>query len=49
MPRSQEDIIRRFFGYLSQSNYDKAKDFMVILKVLLPIYNLKNIVWYFFF
>jgi len=30
MPKSQEDIVRLFFNYLSKSNYDEAKEFMVI-------------------
>ncbi|KAF0763593.1 KICSTOR complex protein [Aphis craccivora] len=28
MPKSQEDIVRLFFNYLSKSNYDEAKEFM---------------------
>ncbi|XP_025200467.1 KICSTOR complex protein C12orf66-like [Melanaphis sacchari] len=28
MPKSQEEIVRIFFNYLSKSNYDEAKEFM---------------------
>uniref|UniRef100_A0A2S2PJJ4 Uncharacterized protein n=2 Tax=Schizaphis graminum TaxID=13262 RepID=A0A2S2PJJ4_SCHGA len=28
MPKSQEEIVRLFFNYLSKSNYDEAKEFM---------------------
>jgi len=32
MSKSQEEIVRIFFNHLSKSNYDEAKEFMVIFQ-----------------
>lgn len=29
--KSHEEIVRTYFKYVTQTNFDKAKDFMVIL------------------
>lgn len=32
--KSHEEIVRTYFKYVTQTNFDKAKDFMVILLYL---------------
>lgn len=34
MSKSREEIVCTFFANLTQANYDKAKDFMVIFKLV---------------
>jgi len=34
MSQTQEDVVNAFFEHLTLANYDRAKDFMVILQVV---------------